>query len=763
MMSDPEMIEEATQLQRSGEATMGQLKRLSRGAAIGAGSAGALSLLMSATTVRAADSETIAEIVVTAQKRTEALIDVPLSITAVDGGVLERQQASSFQDYLKLVPGLQLTQSTPGNGRLVMRGVNTGGVASTVAVYVDETPFGSSSGLVNGAILAGDFDTFDMQRIEVLRGPQGTLYGASSLGGVLKFVTNQPQMDGFESRVRVGAETVDDGEVGYSGVGMVNIPLSESFAFRGTGYYREQGGFVDSIGTAGSDVEEDINGSETYGGRLSALYAPSDAFSLRLTAILQNISSTASSSVESDAETLEALYSALSQSQFVPEFTDVDYRLYNGTLDFDLGFATLTSSTSYNEFESPFRADFTTQFSPLLEPFFGPNEFLNEQVTKYDKITQELRLASPSSDTFEWLAGVYYTEEKGDIIQHFVAVIPGSLTPIPGQPVLGDLSLHSEYEEIAGFVSGTIHFGERFDLTLGGRYSENDQFATQNALGLLAGGEVSYPRATSSEDVFTYSIAPKFELSEHASLYARAATGFRPGGPNVLPPGAPTDVPPTYDSDSLTSYEVGFKVESADRAYSLDIAAFHIDWEDIQLLGVVNDFGINVNGGDATSDGLEFTAMARVGEGLSLSLNGAYTDAQLEDDTPALSGGLKGDDLQFTPELSLGLNADYEWSVGAASTAYVGGSLRYLSDQTGSYDLEYRLVNGRQREVPSYEVFDLQAGVDFGRYSLELYAKNLTDSEGKTSVGELGSVPNGAIGTGVIRPRTIGLTLGLEF
>src|SRR6185312_9114132 len=125
-------------------------------------------------------------------KRSEALIDVPQSVSVVDGGSLERAQATNFQDYLKLVPGLQLVQSTPGQGRLVMRGVNTGGVASTVAVYMDETPFGSSSALVNGAVLAGDFDTFDVARIEVLRGPQGTLYGASSMGGLLKFVTNTP-------------------------------------------------------------------------------------------------------------------------------------------------------------------------------------------------------------------------------------------------------------------------------------------------------------------------------------------------------------------------------------------------------------------------------------------------------------------------------------------------------------------------------------------------------------------------------------------
>src|SRR5690606_19612063 len=211
-----------------------------------------------------------------------------------------------------------------------------------------------------------------------------------------------------------------------------------------------------------------------------------------------------------------------------------------------------------------------------------------------DKFTQELRLASAPNETFEGLVGAYYTREDGDITPHLEALIPGTLDPIPAQPVLGDLSLASEYEEIAGFVSGTIHVTEPFELKLGGRYSENDQKAKQNAIGLFAGGETSFPTASSSEDVFTWSIAPRFEISDHASFYMRAATGFRPGGPNVLPPGA-TDVPRTYGSDELTSYEVGFKVESDDRAYSLDVAAFHIQWEDVQLAAQVNDFGVNIN------------------------------------------------------------------------------------------------------------------------------------------------------------------------
>ncbi|HKQ13920.1 MAG TPA: TonB-dependent receptor [Steroidobacteraceae bacterium] len=729
------------------------------------GSAGALVLLLgTTTTVLAAEgSGTIEEVIVTAQKRAEALIDVPQSVSVVDGAALERQQATSFQDYLKLVPGLQLSQSTPGQGRLVMRGINTGGVASTVAVYVDETPFGSSSGLVNGAVLAADFDTFDMQRVEVLRGPQGTLYGASSLGGVLKFVPNPPQTDSAEARVRVSAENVEGGDMGYSGTGMVNVPLGDTFAVRATGYYRDVGGFVDSIGTAGSDREENINGSTSFGGRVAALWAPSDTFSARLTASLQKIENDAGGDIESDPNTLKTLHGGPTQSQFVQEFTDFDYRVYNATLDWDLGFATLTSASSYNKLDEPFRSDLTSQFSALLTAAFGfpPNELIQDQTTKYDKVTQEFRLASPSNDKFEWLVGGYYTKEKGDIIQHIFAVQPGTLTQLV-LPPLGDATLHSNYKEIAGFLSGTIHFGDSFDLTLGGRYSSNDQDAHQVSSGALAGAPANLT-AESSEDVFTYSVAPKWKLDEHKTLYLRYATGFRPGGPNVVPPAAPATVPRIYDSDSLTSLEAGLKVESADRAYMLDLAFFHIDWEDIQLFARVNNFGVNVNGGKAASYGFEFTGSAYLTDGFNVSLNGALTDTHLKDDTPALSGGKAGDPLPFTPEWSASLNANYEWSVGAQAMAYIGGSLRHLSDQTASYDLAYRTAHGRQRRIESYDVFDLQTGVDFGRWTIELYGKNLTDEDGKTSTGAIGSIPQGALPTGVIRPRTYGLTLGFNF
>ena len=726
-----------------------------------AGSLAALAMTMPAHADDAADSEQT--IVVTAQKREQRLIDVPQSVSVVSGDALENVQATNFADYLKLVPGLQLNQTTPGFGRLVLRGVNTGGVASTVAVYQDETTFGSSSGLANGAILAGDFDTFDIERIEVLRGPQGTIYGASSMGGVLKYVTRKPDTSALEVRARASIETVKGGDESYLGSAVVNLPLGQTVAFRASGFYRDFGGFIDSIGTAGSDIEKDINSSKSYGGRASVLFRPSENFSVQLSAYLQNLKTDASNSVDSDPATGRTLYGRLSQSQFVPEFTDVRYRVYSAVVDADLGFANLVSATSYSSLSQSFRGDLTTQYGGLIELFFGvPNDFYQGQLTRVRRFSQEIRLQSPENERFEWLLGAYYTREKGIIDQTFHAVEPGTLTPIDGLPLLGVAAINSRYRELAGFANATIHFGERFDLTFGGRYSGNRQRADQISDGVLAGGLIELPEARSSENVFTFSLAPQFEISDQATLYARVAKGFRPGGPNVLAPGAPAELA-TYGSDSLISYEVGLKAETLDRSFAIDVAAFHIDWKDIQVFGQVNDFGVNFNGGKAKSEGAEFTATLRPTRGLTLSVNGAYTNARLKDDTPPLVGGFAGDRLPYTPKFSIGANADYEWALGGDTKTYVGASVRSLSKQPAGFDFEFRTLNGRQRYLPAYEVVDLRAGVDFGPYSLELYAKNLTDSEGKTSLEAPANVPLGAAGTAVIRPRTFGVTLTAGF
>ena len=734
-----------------------------------------------------ADSENAGDqvIVVTAQKRPQVLIDVPQSITVVSGATLENQQATNFQDYLKLVPGLQLDQSNPGEGRLILRGLNTGGVASSVAVYLDETPFGSSTGLVNGGVLAGDFDTFDVNRVEVLRGPQGTLYGANSLGGLLKFVTNEPDTKRLVVRGRIALEDTKGGDMSYRGHAVVNVPLSDTIAFRASGTYRKEGGFIDSVGTADidgfgnlltSDVKKNINSAKSYGGRASLLFRPSDAFDVRLSASFQNIRTESPTFVESDPDTLKSLHGGLTQSRFAKPFGDLDYRVYNALVNYDLGFATVTSSTSFSKQNQTRRQDLTFNLSGLIEFFTGAftgtpveSEIVLDQKTNHKKFTQEIRLASHDSDRFEWLVGGYYTNEDGLIFQEFVGFGPGTETPTVFPALfdpLAEVSLDSDYEEIAGFANATLHFGQ-FHVDFGGRYSHNKQNASQDALGILAGNVVIATDLKSDDNVFTYSVAPRFEINDHASIYARIAKGYRPGGPNVTPPNPPPGFQASFDPDTTTNYEIGFKGETADRRFSVDAAIYHIDWSNIQLLTSINNFGLNINGGDAKVDGAEFTATFKPVKGLNLSVNGAYTNAKLKDDLPPIAGqvpAFDGDRLPWTPKFSFAANADYNWPLSGTTEAYVGASFRHLSEQIADYDPDFFDANGHHRKVDGYQVVDLRAGVDFGRFSIEAYSKNLFDSHGRTSTtgtdaNGLPLYPNGAIGTGVIRPRVIGLSL----
>ena len=755
----------------------------------------------------ATDAEN-AEIVITAQKREERILDIPQSVTVVGGDTLERQHATTFQDYLNQVPGLSLEQSNPGVGRLVLRGVNTGGVSSTVAVYVDETPFGSSTGLVNGAILAGDFDTFDISRIEVLRGPQGTLYGASSLGGVLKFVTNTPQFDALSVRGRAGLESVKGGGTGYNFSGVVNAPVGDTVAFRGSGFYRKNAGWIDASGEDGSILGvvplpslsgKNINESEVWGGRGSVLFKPTEQLSVRLTAIAQHIESGDSSDVEVDDD-YNPIDGDLEQTVFFRDPNELKYRLYNGVVEYDFGFASLLSSTSYSTSDQSFRADVVPILGLSVNFLFGilnPNDPegtgiplplvtdtliypYQDQETDLNKFTQEVRLASPSNDTFEWMVGAYYTKEEGKIDQFIGSVDQATREPfgIPDLDTLGTARIDSDYKEIAAFTNVTWHINDRFDITAGGRLAKNKQSARQQTAGnpfIIGTADFT---TKSDESVFTYSLSPRFDISDTTAVYARVAKGYRPGGPNVVSPLSPPDVPRTFDSDSLTSYEAGLKTDIG-RRMSLDIAAFHLRWKDIQLITVVDGVGVNINGGTAVSNGIEGSLTLRPVPGLQLGVNGAWIDAHLTSDTPPLAGGFDGDDLPYVPKLSFSLNADYEAKLSDRITAFVGGTLAYTGRQkdnfvvsdivgvdpdTGEFIFEFT----PQRKVHDYATIDLRAGLEFDRFTLEAYVKNLTNTEGVGSITSLQDegfnlLPSNAIRAALSRPRTIGLSLSAGF
>lgn len=738
-------------------------------------------------------------IVVTAQKRTQTLLEVPQSISVVGGETLERQQATSFADYTALVPGLSVQQKNPGESRVVLRGVNTGGASPTVGIYLDEIPFGSSTGLTDGAGLAGDFDPFDLARLEVLRGPQGTLYGANALGGVLRFITAPPVLGKTEVRGQVGIETVDDGGTGWSANGIVNVPLGDRLAVRATGFYRKTPGFIDAIGI---NPEKNSNDTRSYGGRISVLAEPTDNLSIRLTAVAQNIRGEGNGSYDADPVTLKPLsvdpitgdpVSGFTRVQTFPDDENIDYRLYSATINLDLGFANLTSVTSYGKIIQREYNDVTfelTDFGPLGEvaSFFygtfagvpGPLGATRSTDVNQRKFTQEVRLASPDSDKVEWLIGGYYTREPGHITLQYRPFDLAASEFIDPTITLGPDTydyfalgqIISVYKEYAAFGNLTWHITPRFELSAGVRYSHNKQRSRQLLEGLIAGDPQDIVGG-SSENILTWSFSPLYHVNDRVTLYGRVAKGYRPGGPNIPPAGAPANFPLLFESDTVISYEAGLRGETADRVFAFDLSLFYIDWRNIQVLVTFDDPNLgtlefNGNGGKARSYGAELTASVRPVRGLNLGFSGAYTNAKLKDDLPPVgepptTPGFAGDSLPYSPKWTGTFSAEYEWSLGNNIEAYVGGNFRLVSKQATDFDPLYPAAFGHKLILDGYETLDLRAGVNFERFSLSLYARNVTNSSALLNAGELETRPGNSLVATPIRPRTFGATLGFSF
>jgi outer membrane receptor protein involved in Fe transport len=707
----------------------------------------------------AADAPSVQELVVTAEKREQNLRDVPQSVTALGGEALQEKRLATFEDYIATVPGMNLIQAQPGQGRLVLRGINAGGVSATIGTYVDETPYGSVTGLANGAVLAPDIDAFDMQRIEVLRGPQGTLYGASSLGGLLKFVTAPPDPSHMSGRLDFSVDNTESSTTGGSVKGVFNMPLGQTMAVRGNGYWDNSPGFIDDP----LRHARNVNGTSYTGGRISFLARPNDKLSIRLTAATQAISNKGTSTEDVNRVTLAPLYGDLTQSRTFSPTNRINYDIYNATIDYDLGFASLTSATSWGKLHQDNLQDGSPIYGALLTLIFKqPLGASLQQNLNQEKFTQEVRLAS-GKQQFEWLVGGFFTREHNDLIQSLNGISLASPPQVPaGLGGLIAINLESSYAEYAGFANVDYHFNDRFDISAGGRYSHNDQNENQLTKGLLA-GPASLIVGASSEDVFTFAVAPKYKLNDDTTIYARIAKGYRPGGPNAVNPLAPPIVPRTFASDSTMNYEIGIKGDVG-RDITYDLTAFYIDWSKIQLLANVSNFGVNTNGGSAESKGVEGSVVWAATHELTLSANGAYVEANLTENTPALLGGKSGDRLPFSSPFTGSLNADYTHLVPGGAGAmgdmrvFAGGTVQF----TGRRRSDFNATFG-QTSLPSYTALDLRAGIEVRGYRVTLYAKNVTDERGILSFAAPGGAPAGAAQLGLMRPRSVGVALSASF
>ena len=690
--------------------------------------------------VRAAGDQ--AEIIITAQKREQRLLDVPQSVSVISGDSLDAAHAERLSDYLTRIPSANIVESQPGESRIVLRGINAGGVGATVATYIDEAPFGSATSLANGGILAPDLDPFDLARVEVLRGPQGTLYGANSLGGLVKYVTVAPDPSAWGASMEAGIEGVSHGDTGWWGRAAANVPLSNDAAFRASGFYRRDAGYVDNSDRHTSDV----NDGKTYGGRFSFLVKPTTNLRIRLSALLENIRSNGTNTIDLDPNTLQEV-NGLTQNRLVNEPNDVDYRLYNGTIDYDFGPVALVSATSFGTLDQKQIED--------ASAVYGAGIGVNQTMTQR-RFTQEIRLASTGHRTIDWTIGGFYTHEKNRLGQDLFGTDPSTGDPVAAEDGLILVDLPSRYSEYAGFANATWHIDSMFDLTAGGRWSHNKQSDDQVTGGLFVGNSVPTVYGTSSDGVFTYSVAPTFKLNPNTRIYARVAKGYRPGGPNALSPGAP-DYLRHFNPDTTINYELGLKTETSDHLLSLELTGFLIDWKNIQLLAQIAGFGINANGSKARSQGIEFTAGLNPTRGLSLYANGSYVDAHLTADAPASVGGLNGDPLPYNPKWQSTIGAEYEQLLSPTLKGHAGISWHY----TGTRYSDFDRVRG-QRHLDAFSQVDAHVGVDFDRFRIDAFAHNLTNAHGIVNLSFFGAA-NGDIAAAVVRPRSFGLSLGYRY
>lgn len=689
------------------------------------------------------------EVVVTAQRREERLIDTPTSVTVLDASEMSKLGVTSIPDFGDSVPGMVVNSTGAGNTQITLRGVTTGiDIGATTAIYYDDVPLGPQA-----SFFTPDPSLVDLERIEVLRGPQGTMYGISSMGGLIKYVTKLPDLVNFGGNVQVGASDIQNGGVGYNFAAAVNIPIIDNvLGVRATAFETHDGGYIDNVQLGKSDV----NSANTYGGRLDVLFKPTDELSIRLGGLLQRLERKGQATADYDFDGQPAA-GALDQIRYSPESFISNLNLVDATVSYNFGPVKLTSISSYQDFDDQNTIDLTPLIVPLLRQYFNVDNYSTvaaRATLNFAKVTQELRLASDGGEWVDWVVGAFYSHQSESHYQYFLATDlsrqdvadPGLLTATsPGRS-----------DEVAGFGDLTVHLTKQLDVTGGIRYARVTIASDTVNTGLFSGNGTPYEVA--SDHVPTYLADARYHLSQDQTAYLRYATGYRPGGPNSVGINLATGAlvgPAQYESDSLKSYEVGYKAAFADGRFVLDWDAYHINWSNIQVetSSGIYAFVENAPGG-ASISGTELALTARPVRDLALSASAAYQDAFLRQASLAL-GAFAGERLPNVPHLTGTLGADYTFGHGGLEPS-VGGSFRYVDARWSSFnDSTYP-----QYHLPDYAIVDLHGGIHLGSVDGQLYLRNVFNKCAQMAAAT-GSSPYAQVT--IMQPRTIGFNLSMPF
>ncbi len=720
------------------------------------GGAALVALWSSAAVAQQTQEEvTVEEVVVTALKRSTTVQDTPMSITAMGGETIEQLGATQLGDYFRQTPSVNLSQGQLGQSRVSIRGVQGSGEATT-GLYYDETPLTGPSGTTQDpANNAADLNLFDVQRVEVLRGPQGTLYGGGSMGGTLRVIFNKPDTDEFEGSVEAQLATTDGGSESGFLKGMVNVPIIDGvLAVRVAAYEEQRPGYIDSARFG----REDINDSTSSGYRVLVGFTPTEDISVTATVIHQL----------TEADDVQGWYERVGEFEtdsraVLPISTELD--LYNLTAEWETPFATVTASSSHYRYDILRTVDFSASYaaaSPALIPLLP---IIGYQPAKLNSWNNELRLSSAEEGPLQWTVGAY-VELREDHIDS---------NTLRGDPATGEI--YVPYRFIQGRyvetrVKQVSQFGEvtwkpidSVSLTAGARHY--DYTKTTSSAGthpnLLTGAPPTpFSSQTADASGWVFKVNASYEPTPDLLFYVTAAEGFRPGGANNVPGLNPALV--VYEPDSLWNYEAGVKSTWLGGRLTANLSIYQIDWKERQTSALTADglYSFITNAGDARIRGLELEVTAKPITGLTLNGAIGLTDAELIEDQANAdilvdgSTGLKGDKIPLVPDMTASASATYIWPIGDSFNGMVRADVAYTGEMASTFRPTYVYYD----RFGDFATVNLRAGIEGDDWGAYVFVQNATNAVGIMN-------KNSGIGYNDLlyglTPRTAGVTLRKRF
>jgi outer membrane receptor protein involved in Fe transport len=669
-----------------------------------------------------AQEATLEEIIVTAQKREQRLIDVPVSITALSGQELEQRGLSSIQDISFAVPGMAMREDGPGSYTIFMRGLsNQYGSDALVGVYLDEAPL-SLTGFDQL-----DARVMDLERVEVLKGPQGTLYGQGSVAGAVRYITKDPVLESFEGKVEASQAYVDDGDTKEALTGIVNVPMGESFAVRLAGTVERGGGWQDQP-QAGI---EDGNNQDLENFRAKALWRITDAFDAQLMVVLHRNESELGLGYENPDRTITV---GVDRARvLVPK--EFEYDLYNLDLTYDFGGVQLLSSTTYIDHRHQYPFSYIGGPETVYE---GALEGTDERHTRAHQFTQEVRLGSTGEGPLNWTAGAFYRSLGHQLTAVYDTLFDGVVFPYAFYLDA------NEYESYAIFADASYDLTEKLELGVGVRYFEDDQTTFDGTL-----------TETDSFDSTDPRIYMSYKFTPDLNVYASAAKGFRSGGFN-------RGELPNYEPESLWSYELGVKGQSAGGVFGFEAAVYYSDYSDMLRRGLVfveetTTFeSLTTNIGKVEVKGVEGGFTWRPTPALALNATAAYIDSEITEVNATDATSLAGDPVDYVPEFSYTAGVHYSFAWTALLPGYVRVDYSYRDAVTYVDRTSFPPENLPQT-ADEIGLLDARLGLEWGKASFELFGTNLTNENKWIDPYHQWTNANRT------RPRAIGLKAAYNF